>query len=612
MTSSREQGFEWLLSTRNAEKWKKIGVSKRAGVCVPLFSVYSGKSRGTGEFPDIRLLVDWCKSSGLSILQLLPLNDTGFDFSPYNAVSTFALDPVYLRIAGLKDADLKPHAKELRKLAVDFRAGKAAVDYGVKERKLKILRTVFDSGAAESERFESFKRDNMHWLKYYALFRTLSIVNGGKEWMHWDILNRYLSPANLMKISESRKGDLEFQYWVQWQAFEQLSDAKRYAEKMGVFIMGDLPFLVSRNSADVWAYKNYFKLGLSSGAPPDMYFAKGQKWGMPPYDWADISADNYNYIRARLRYAGNFYDMFRIDHFVGLFRVWTSPADDNDNEEETAGRFDPGDESTWDAHGREILDVICSASGMLPCAEDLGTVPSCSPKALIDYGITGMNVQRWEKITSGFSRFLPADDYRENSNAVVSTHDSSSFPDWLEREAGTVDRMALEGVLQKKHLSSDDISVVISRLFDVSDDAPERLRWKSGIVNVFMLLERSGLSYEKMQDIVGMYLSSYGEKEVFLNYIGHKSSTGKASSSLIRKNLKKIFSTSSVFSIQLLSEYLFLDSKFLSKNKYYRINTPGTTGNKNWSAVLPVSLEDIKKGKSAELIKALSKGSGRI
>ena len=161
--------------------------------------------------------------------------------------------------------------------------------------------------------------------------------------------------------------------------------------------MGDIPFLVSKNSADVWAYKNYFKLDLSSGAPPDMYFSNGQRWGMPPYNWTNIAADNYAYIRHRLNYAQNFYNMFRIDHFVGLFRIWTIENKTPEEYGGMAGHFDPENENEWEHHGRTILSEMNQSTDMLPCAEDLGTVPVCSDKILKEFGVTGISVQRWEK-----------------------------------------------------------------------------------------------------------------------------------------------------------------------------------------------------------------------
>jgi 4-alpha-glucanotransferase len=603
--------YDWLLQTRTGEKWNRIGIHRRAGVCIPLFSVYSGKSIGTGEIPDIRLLIDWCRLSGLSILQLLPLNELGYDFSPYNSISTFALEPMFLALPKLLDVDLKPFKKNIAELSRNFPAGTKRVNLAVKQAKIDTLRKIFANADKNSKKFLEFKEDNMHWLRYYALFRVITDLNKGKEWMNWDIIDKYLSPAVVQKITETRYDELEFYYWIQWQLFEQMKDVSEYAKKKGVLIMGDLPFLVARNSADVWAYKNYFKLHLSSGAPPDMYFARGQKWGMPPYDWGNIRADHYSYLRARLKYAENFYDLYRIDHFIGLFRLWTINAEASAEAGSMDGEFDPQYEQVWSEHGREIINIMNECTTMLPCAEDLGTVPDCSDTALREFGITGMNVQRWEKKWAGFSTFLPAEDYRENSNAVISTHDSSSFPDWFEREAGTVDRIAFTTACEKRGLTEARIEKLIAELFERIDENETKLSWKPEISNVYKLIEKFGSDYSEIQDVINIYLSTYNEKKVFLKYLGHNTKTGNTTTSLIKKNLKKIFDTKSIFSIQLLMEYLFLDKKILNKHKFYRINSPGTISDHNWSAVIPVSLNDLMDNTISSQIKNLVDASKR-
>ena len=609
--NQNNSSYNRLLHSRTGEKWNRIGIRKRAGVCVPLFSAYSSKSIGTGEIPDIRLLIDWCKKSGLSILQLLPLNELGYDFSPYNAISTFALEPMYLSISKLKDTDTKIFRRDIKELAKTFPPGAQFINKDVKAAKTALMRKIFENSEKNSAEFIEFKERNMHWLKYYSLFRVLTDMNNGKEWVDWDIMDKYLSPAVMQKINVTKSEELEFFCWLQWQLFEQLKDAAAYARKKGILIMGDLPFLVARNSADVWAYKNYFKLHLSSGAPPDMYFAKGQKWGMPPYDWENIRTDNYSYVSARLKYAENFYDLYRIDHFVGLFRLWTVRAEDTGASGITEGGFDPPYEQLWGEHGKEIINIMNESTTMLPCAEDLGTVPDCSDPILLEYGIPGMNVQRWEKMWGGLNTFLPAHNYRENSNAVISTHDSSSFPDWFEREAGTIDKTAFKMICEKKGFSDERTEKLMKELFEIRNGNENKLHWRPEISNVYMIVQKSETGYTEIQDIISMYLSTYNEKNTFLNYIGHKTNSEKSTPSLIRKNLNKIFETKSIFSIQLLMEYLFLDRKILNKNKYFRINTPGTISDLNWSAVIPISLDELLKSNLNEQVKKLVDSSGR-
>lgn len=608
--------YNSLLNTYSSSQWKKIGVQKRAGVALPLFSVYSKNSIGTGEIPDLKKVIDWCRVTGMSVIQLLPLNELGSDNAPYNAISTFGIEPMYISIKKLRNADLKPFRKEIRALKKNFPAGGSKVNYNIRTEKLLLLKKIFSaSGITGLADFETFKKNNFHWLKYYCLFKIISGMNSGKNWSEWDLKYRYIASYTAEKILKDNENEINFYIWVQWQLYEQLISVKKYAKRKKVFIMGDIPFLVSRNSADVWAYKNYFKLQLSSGAPPDMYFSKGQRWGMPPYNWDNISADNYSYFREKIKYAENFFDMYRIDHFVGLFRIWTIDLRTPEESGGMDGKFDPEDERYWEGQGRNILRTMINSSEMLPCAEDLGTVPYCSDKVLKESGVTGINVQRWEKDPDDDFNFISPADYRINSVATVSTHDSSSLPAWWENEAGTVDEISFRQICEKFISSPDKYSEIKDKLFDKELSGNGRLYWKEEVTDKAKLLHILGLDYETGREFLEMYISSFNEKKKFLNYIGMEGdSEHNVSVHFIRSSLEKISSSSSVFSIQLLMEYLYLDPGLLEKFRgwEYRINFPGTVKSDNWSVIFPVSLEElIEFGINGE-IREINMKYGRI
>src|SRR6266542_1860828 len=127
--------YSFLLKTKTGNKWSRIGIHRRAGVAVPLFSIYSADNQGIGSFDDIKILIDWCNEAGMTILQLLPLNEVGNDFSPYNSISSFAIDPMYLSVNKLS-ADYEIGARGIAPLSV---AKGHRVDYAVKSHKLKFL-----------------------------------------------------------------------------------------------------------------------------------------------------------------------------------------------------------------------------------------------------------------------------------------------------------------------------------------------------------------------------------------------------------------------------------------------------------------------------------------
>jgi 4-alpha-glucanotransferase len=590
--------YSHFTNTKTADKWHHIGLKRRAGVVVPLFSVYSRKSLGIGEIPDIKLLVKWCQKTGLSILQLLPMNDVGYDFTPYNSVSSFALEPMYLSLDELKDVNLNLFKKEIRDLKKYVPTGGEKINYKIKYEKIKLLYKIYKTAYVNRIRkFEEFKKNNLYWLKDYALYKVIKELQQNKSWEDWGERYKNRDSKALLEIEDDFFKRLNFFYWVQWQLFEQFKAVKKYASDRSIFIMGDLPFLVSRDSADVWSHKELFKLDFSSGAPPDMYFAMGQRWGMPTYNREAIEKSDYLYVKEKLHYAENFYDMYRIDHFVGLFRLWSIAVDCSMERGGLNGLFDPQDENIWEGTGKKMIDVMVENTNMMPCAEDLGTVPMCSPKVLWEYGITGMNVQRWVKDFNESENFINSEEYRINSIATISTHDSSTIIDWWHNEAGTVDGKLFERLCENKQITGEKYEEVLKKLFDSEKSKYGRLYWNSEIDNTNKLVEILGLNYDICWDIIKLYNESFNEKLKFLNYLGIETngSDYKINTFFVRKALENVNRSSSIFSIQLLQEWLFLDESLFIKGEEtsYRINFPGIVNDSNWSFVLPVSLEII-------------------
>jgi len=604
-----------LLNTHTKEKWKRIGTHRRSGVAVPLFSVYSTKSIGIGEIPDIKFLIKWCEKTSMSILQLLPMNDLGNDFAPYNAVSSFALEPMYLSINKLKDVNLAPFKREIREIKKLFMCGNARINYGIKKAKLDLLWKIYiRTYTNHINKFEEFNTDNSYWLWDYALYKIVKEKCGNKNWEKWETVFKNKDEGFLKDLEKEYSERITFYYWIQWQLYEQLKLVKKYAQEKEVLLMGDLPFLVARDSSDVWVNKNYFKLHLSSGAPPDMYFAMGQKWGMPPYNWGEIEKDKYIYIKERLKFAENFYDMFRIDHFVGLFRVWTTEINTPEEQAGLIGNFDPQDEQTWEENGKKIIDLMIQNSEMLPCAEDLGTVPDCSNKILEEYGIPGMNVQRWVKEKYNYYKFINPENYRINSMSTVSTHDSSTLIDWWYNEAGTIDEKLFKRLCFEKGIDETKYLQIENALFDTMNSNSGRLFWKKEIENLYMLLDVLGLNIEEAYKIIELYLDSYNEKKIFWKYIGMDNNfKNKISTEFIKEALIKINQTSCIFCIQLLQEWLTLEDSFLRKNEEscYRINFPGIIDDKNWTTVLPFSLEELLELNINKVIQSINQSCDR-
>jgi 4-alpha-glucanotransferase len=202
---------------------------------------------------------------------------------------------------------------------------------------------------------------------------------------------------------------------------------------MGVDLMGDLPFIVGAESADVWSHASQFQLHLELGAPPDDFAHEGQAWGLPAYDWLAMEADELAWIRARTRHAARLYDRFRLDHVVGYFRQWVKRREGRD-----LGRFDPDGSEAQRARGERVLgamleEIAGDSQGKVDVeppraiAEDLGVIPPFARQVLRELAMPGYRVLPWEKDEEHLRdpRTFPS-----NSVASWSTHDTLPIVAW--------------------------------------------------------------------------------------------------------------------------------------------------------------------------------------
>ena len=575
-----------LASCASRKQWEKIGTRKRSGILVPLFSIYSRHSQGIGDFSDLKTLIDWAKLTGNSIIQLLPLNELGGFNCPYDSVSSFALEPSFI---DLKSFPGFKNDSALFSCAAEF------IDYAVKPEKLRRLWKIFlPLDLSDAEDFERFQAENAYWLTDFALFKALKNFHQGQAWYDWPEPFKNRQMKALEDFRHDHIEEITFQMWLQWIAYQQLAGAKVYAARQGVYLKGDLPILVSRDSADVWAHTTFFKLDFASGAPPDMYCAKGQRWGMPTYHWENIAADGYRYIKEKLKYAQNFYDLLRLDHVVGLFRIWSIPDHDALENRGLHGFFDPSDEKVWSEHGRRILDCFLKNTSMLLCAEDLGVIPAACPQALLEFGIPGNDVQRWVKDWSRRHDFLSSQEYRAVSVAMLSTHDTTNWKAWWQYEAGTVD----EALFMRKCSGRVDFAKVKEKLFDLSLSRHGRLRWLNSIDSaeklILELAAFSSVPREHLADFVELYLNSFQEKEKLWNLLECPGQMEEAASpALLRRMIKFTLDSSAIVCIQSVWDWLGL-ADILKGDPYdSRVNVPGTVNLRNWSLRLPIPLEDL-------------------
>ncbi len=305
-----------------------------AGVAIPVFSLRSAEDFGVGDFYDLKKVVDWTELTGQNFIQILPINDTTMtqtwtDSYPYNANSTFALHPMFLRleeIGIINDESRMAYYNEKRAYLNSL----ATVDYEeVNRYKNEYVHEIFAQDGkttVESEDFKNFVSKNAEWLTPYAAFCVLRDLNGTPDFTNWGAYSEY-EAGKVEGFISSHVDEINFVYFQQFHLDRQMRDVRDYAHQHGVAIKGDIPIGISRTSVDAWISPRLFNLDCQAGAPPDDFSVLGQNWGFPTYNWEEMNKDGFAWWKARFRKMSEYFDAYRIDHVLGFFRIWQIPMD---------------------------------------------------------------------------------------------------------------------------------------------------------------------------------------------------------------------------------------------------------------------------------------------
>jgi 4-alpha-glucanotransferase len=440
--------------------------SRRAGILVPLFSIPSSRSWGIGEIADIVPMARWLDGAGQRVLQLLPINEMPpGEMSPYSALSAMAIDPQFIAMHPLEDfaaiggeaaleADLRATLDAVRMSAV--------VDYRrVRSLKQAVLRRAFAhfrdvewaSGTRRGSAFRTFVEQQAWWLDDYALFRALHARSDERAWTDWPEPLRTRQPAALDTARGELADDILFRQYLQWIAGDQWGSARDAAGNVALF--GDLPFMVSADSADVWARQDEFRLDASVGVPPDAFSDTGQDWGLPVYRWDVLASRDFDWLRYRARRNADLYDGYRVDHLVGFYRTYFRPHDGG------PAQFTPADEAAQVALGERVLGVFREPGAEI-IAEDLGTVPDFVRESLTRLSVPGYKVLRWEREWKMPGQpFKDPDRYPAVSVATSGTHDTEPMVVWW-RSAPREEREAVLAIPSvRERLQGDDRAAIL-------------------------------------------------------------------------------------------------------------------------------------------------------
>lgn len=434
---------------------------RNAGLLIPAFTPRRIGDLGIGDTTALREWIDLAAEHRIGFLELLPINETGGDHSPYNAISSLALEPAYLAfddggVPGLSSADLANARSRLGESVAAIRVDCPRVK-AVKSDLLKIAWTRFDDGGDPLQaEFEAFEAAESAWLDDYCLFRWLmSRSEHAENWQRWDEPLRSVLGARAALAAATEAAPLitrhEIRYFafVQWLCYRQWRAVRTFADQRGVELMGDIPIGISLNSADVFFNREDFDLDWYGGAPPEEMFKHdrfiqrwGQNWGIPIYRWERMHAEGYPWWKQRIARTAEIFSMFRIDHVLGFYRIYGFPWNPELNDEfldlsrsEAAARtngklprwIERSDETEAErtanrADGdRRLRALLPAAANARVIGEDLGSVPDYVRPHLNSLGIAGFRVPHWDFDDAG--QVIPGSELPECSFATYATHD---------------------------------------------------------------------------------------------------------------------------------------------------------------------------------------------
>ncbi|WP_030934547.1 4-alpha-glucanotransferase [Streptomyces sp. NRRL S-646] len=401
------------------------------GLLVQLYSLLSRRSWGMGDLGDLAELTAWAgRALGAGFVQVNPLHaavpGAPTDPSPYRPSSRRFPDPVHLRVEDIPEyAHVEDRERVRAQLGRAAELREAVLEKGalidrdavweLKRQALELIREV-ELGPGRRAAYVDFLAEQGEALEDHATWYALAEVHGS-DWSRWPAALRDPRSAETARARRELMDRVDFHSRLAWLTDTQLTDAQRAAREAGmpVGIVHDLAVGVHPGGADAWAQQEYFAAGMSVGAPPDAFNARGQDWGLPPWRPDRLAESGYapyrRLLRALFRYAG----ALRIDHVMGLFRLWWVP------------QGHPPTEGTYVRYDAEamlaILVLEASRAGAVVIGEDLGTVEPGVRETLRERGVLGTSVLWFERDWEGDGQPLPPQAWRADCLATATTHD---------------------------------------------------------------------------------------------------------------------------------------------------------------------------------------------
>lgn len=413
---------------------------------------------GIGDFGSgAYKFIDYIKSAGQSVWQILPLAQTGYGNSPYSSVCSYSISPYYISPEILFNKGL------VTKEEVDFCANEQKyIDYGfLYTVRLPLLKKAYSRFDKCDKQFIKFKKKGEFYN--YALFTSIKYASGQKHFYEWDDIYKYRDKSAIKAFSEDYAEEIDFWQFVQFEAEIEWFALKKYANDNGISVFGDLPLYCALDSVDVWEDPKVFKLSqdfvpdVVSGVPPDFFSETGQLWGNPVYNYQNQRKDGFKWWIKRLSRALKFADYIRIDHFRGLDRYYEIPFGSKDAKNGVWVKV-PSEELFTALHKNiDKTRVI---------AEDLGIIDDGVRKLLKYTGYPGMKILLFAFNGDPENLYLP-EKSEENYVCYTGTHDNDTVIGYLSSCSEWDKNNFISGV--KNSLIKTGVKAEISDIKSIAD-----------------------------------------------------------------------------------------------------------------------------------------------
>ncbi|MBB6272460.1 malto-oligosyltrehalose synthase/4-alpha-glucanotransferase [Pedobacter cryoconitis] len=444
------------------------------GVGILLHVTSLPSAYGIGDFGPVALkYLSFLSDNGLKYWQVLPMNPIsgGHAYSPYSTTSVMAgntllISPEILYDEGLLTKEELDGHQEKIKRNVSYKR--------VTELKNKLFQKAYQSWLSGSGQagpdFLEFCSREANWLDDYALFEVIRTLHNHKPWFEWAEKLRDRDLRSLETLGESHSQRITEIKWQQFVFFEQWAKLKKYAQALGISMIGDVPFYTALDSADVWVNRELFAIMADgkakgiAGVPPDYFNEEGQLWGMPVYDWKNMSLNNYKWWADRLAKNLELYDLVRLDHFRAFSAYWVVPST-SQSAREGVWKLGPG---------AAFFKAMLLQLGRLPfIAEDLGEISEDVYHLRDQFALPGMKVLQFAfSEDSAGSVHIPHNYMSSNCVVYTGTHDNNTSLGWYKEEADNATKKRMESYtgirLSRKNAVQQMIRLALSSTAEIA------------------------------------------------------------------------------------------------------------------------------------------------